>query len=454
MHRAVMLGVLAMACDPVGQAIVAGPGAGSESGDDAADGFMPGPEDDADGDGAPRADDCNDFHATVYPDAPEVFDGFDNDCDGAIDEDGANEPAFEGYGSAVVGGAGGEVVRVTSLEDSGPGTLREALASSTGPTIVEFDVAGEIAVQSEICIERPFVTINGASAPAPGITLRLLGNDAALVVQGTHDIIVTHLRIVGPYVVGEVPPDNTPGVTIDGDSVPDNVASGVVLDHLTVIGTKGGGPDLWGEMRDVTVSYSLIVDSYSGTSASYFGGEPYYTLQRVSLHHNAWIGNAVHNPQLRGDVRDFDFVNNVIADWSGDDIGGMGLYIRAEQGEPVVSANVVANHFSAAVRPEWGIVYGLRPGPTDDDGGPLAPASQGEVVASSALGSVWIADNELPSETIDKFSTVAQANEVPAEAVVQTFEAAMLSEATLAAVGAHHRTSAEQTRIDGVAGRF
>lgn len=437
-----------VACDPVAQAIVATPDA--ESGDDAADDWMPDPEDDADADGVPRSEDCNDFHAAIHPDAPEVFDGFDNDCDGAIDEDGANDPAFEGYGNAVVGGAGGEVVRVTSLEDGGPGSLREALVNGTGPTIIEFDVAGEITLESRLSVERPFVTINGASAPAPGITLRLGGGEASLVVQGTHDVIITHLRIVGPHVIGQEPPDNTAGLAIDGETNPDNVASGVVFDHLTVLGTNGGGPDLWGEMRDVTVSYCLIADSHSGTSVSYFGGDSFYTLQRISLHHNAWIGNENHNPQLRADVRDFDFVNNVIADWSDD---GIGLWIRAKEGEPTVDANIVANHFSSGTRTQWSIVFAEQPGP-DGDGGPMAPAAQGDVVTSAALGSLWIADNELPSETIDKFSTTAQALPVPAAAVVQRFDAATLAEATLAVAGAHHRTAVEQSRIDGVASRF
>jgi hypothetical protein len=44
-------------------------------------------ESDDDGDGFSDADDCDDNDQTTYPEAAEVWDGADNDCDGIIDED-------------------------------------------------------------------------------------------------------------------------------------------------------------------------------------------------------------------------------------------------------------------------------------------------------------------------------------------------------------------------------
>ncbi|MDP6935146.1 MAG: putative metal-binding motif-containing protein, partial [Myxococcota bacterium] len=44
---------------------------------------------DADADGSPAYEDCDDSDSTVYPGAPEEWDGLDNDCDGQVDAEGS-----------------------------------------------------------------------------------------------------------------------------------------------------------------------------------------------------------------------------------------------------------------------------------------------------------------------------------------------------------------------------
>jgi pectate lyase len=103
----------------------------------------------------------------------------------------AGQPAFagaEGFGTSTPGGRGGREVRVTTLADAGPGSFREAVGAS-GPRTVVFRVSGLVTLASPITITEPFVTIDGASAPADGVTLR--GSD---VVVRTHDVVIRHMR--------------------------------------------------------------------------------------------------------------------------------------------------------------------------------------------------------------------------------------------------------------------
>ena len=98
----------------------------------------------------------------------------------------ADIPAFpgaEGGGAFTQGGRGGKIFIVTSLEDSGKGTFREACEAVGARTIV-FNVSGIIKLKKPVSMRAPYVTIAGQTAPG-----RYLHSGRDL--ENTHDVIIS-----------------------------------------------------------------------------------------------------------------------------------------------------------------------------------------------------------------------------------------------------------------------
>ena len=106
---------------------------------------------------------------------------------------------------------------VTTLEDSGPGTLREACETGGARSVV-FNVAGVINLKSQITIRAPYITIAGQTAPGDGVCVT--GESFLL---DTHDIVIRHMR----FRRGAV------DVAFRDDALGGNCVGNVILDHCS-----------------------------------------------------------------------------------------------------------------------------------------------------------------------------------------------------------------------------
>jgi pectate lyase len=407
-------------------------------------------------DSAPIADLIRDIHVTdgdAAKDGPPGKDG-PQVKDGPTSPDAAGPPkSFEGYGAVTKGAAsapgGATTYHVTSLSDSGAGTLRDAISKS-GRRIV-FDKGGTITLKTDLVLKQPYLTIDGTTAP--GITIRKTTiSNGEVIIAGTHDIIVTGLRFHGLFKQGAPNQNNAATIAIDGDANPDHVAKRIILDHLTSRNATDGGPDIWGEVQDVTVSWCLFFYNWHPTTISHYPA-PYQVRQRISMHHNVYAKNGERNPQIRADVRQLDHVNNVIYDWGYYSTGnfGYGIRIKNNAGEPKVNANLVQNAFLLSgkaphTRYEHALIYGTVPGPDAEDGAPSgATPAQGTVIKTTKLGQLWVKDH---------YSTVSAPLTIPAAAKVTTYAAQQLKTKVLPFAGAPHRTAEETALLAEIASNW
>ena len=242
---------------------------------------------------------------------------------------------YVGFGSVTEGASSCpgsmSTYRVTSLSGGGgPGTLRDAVSEDCRHIV--FDVGGEINL-GDLQISRSYLTIDGSTAPSPGITLVNVGR---LVLeasggQAVHDVIVNNIRAIGQG--GSVEANDL--WELDGSS--GAPVYNVVLDHLTMSNSGDGNVDIYGDVYDVTLSNSLIKDSIQGQHYSQSGG----MRERISIFGNVYARLNERQPRVRYNTRQLDFVGNVIYGWGWFEGGASGLNIAAGSGSP--TANIENN---------------------------------------------------------------------------------------------------------------
>ena len=233
-------------------------------------------------------------------------------------------------GTATHGGAvqGGAIVRVTSLADDGPGTLRVAVQSTT-PKVIIFDVGGVIHLASDLKIATPHTTIAGQSAPA-AVTL----TGASLRVRAS-DVVIQHIAIrPGPG----FSPDNRDAITIGGGTRPiqdirvENVSLSWSVDECADI--AGGTANV--TFRDNIVAQALRNAGHSGGSHS-MGMLVNKDNQSIAVTGNLFAANEFRNPAIARGGSVYDGYNLIV------DPGQNAIHFYDVAGTTPLLASLVGN---------------------------------------------------------------------------------------------------------------
>ena len=216
-------------------------------------------------------------------------------------------PGAEGFGRAAKGGRGGRILAVTTLADSGPGSLR-ACIDAQGPRVCVFRVSGLIRYTSvRPIIRNPFITIAGETAPGDGIILAHAGGKGAttpFVVKNTHDVVVRHIRVRNDRDGEQRASDSA--FIIEG-------SRDIILDHVSASWARDENIGGYAQNDRVTISWSIFA---RGTprhdKCALLSSDP-KGPQQVSFLHNLCAHNGDRNPDVNfAPGSCVEVVNNVL----------------------------------------------------------------------------------------------------------------------------------------------
>jgi pectate lyase len=229
------------------------------------------------------------------------------------------------------GGRGGTVIEVTNLNDSGPGSLREA-CETEGPRTVVFRVSGLIRLTSKLHIPHPSITIAGQTAPGDGICV---GYESTSV--DATNVIIRHMRFRRGVPEGGQG-DDCLGGDPEGHIIIDHCSNSWGMDENISFyrymkampdGTRRKLP-----IRNVTIQWTISSEALNAKNHA-FGGT--WGGRDSTFHHNLFACNTGRVPSI-GMGGGFDYRNNVIFNWRHRTLDGGGASSRV---------NVIANYYKA-----------------------------------------------------------------------------------------------------------
>lgn len=246
-------------------------------------------------------------------------------------------PEAEGFGRFAEGARGvesPEVYKVENLDDSGPGSFRDAV--SEPGRFVTFNVSGIIYLQSPVSI-APNITIAGQSAPGDGVVL--YGQKVSF--TGADNTISRYLRIrLG----------NSSELSKNTDASGIAHGKNIILDHMSISwgldevfsinwDQKGFEPD------NITIQNSIIAQGLHRHNHS-AGGLMQSENGHISILKSLYISNKTRNPKVKGKS---EYINNIVYNYGNKDnpkghsVSGA-AYIMG--GSAMISqVNIINNYF-------------------------------------------------------------------------------------------------------------
>jgi len=253
-------------------------------------------------------------------------------------------PSAEGFGAKAVGGRGGRVLHVTTLDDYNPkterpigGSLRWHIERERGRRIIVFDVGGTILLKDWLNLIGEWgsrITIAGQTAPGDGIQI---GQFGLLISEGAHDIIMRHVRIRTTMTPLKLPPKphdmlKKCVLIVNNRKQKSVVNNDIIFDHCSF---EWGQDDSVGmsDIRRMTIQWSIIGEgSIYGDHmpAGVFDGDPAFgrggeasqgavaseSTHRhddyLSVHHCLFIHNQHRNMLLYTQGCVVEYVNNYV----------------------------------------------------------------------------------------------------------------------------------------------
>jgi hypothetical protein len=244
-------------------------------------------------------------------------------------------PGAEGAGKYTTGGRGSTtapttVLEVTNLNDSGAGSLRQALSGTYSSRTVVFRVCGVIHLVTQLSIPAN-TTLAGQTAPGDGICLA----DKQTTVKGNNVIVrFMRFRLGDQY-------QNLGMVNGSGDE--DNFDSiggytGLIVDHCTfswgedesLTCYKGDNTTLQWNLISEGLNYSYHFET-NDTDFEKHGYGGIWGGRHASFHHNLLAHLQGRNPRFDGSrnlspvsagQENAEFANNVIYDWGSYTVNG------------------------------------------------------------------------------------------------------------------------------------